>query len=338
MFGGLCVVTALALVVVGVRWWNAAHTSRLSRAIALVPPTTQRYSWTDWDAVRARLHAHVDASSSVSAVQAFLDRAYNADLSSSSTISDYAAYTQAHLGFSPASIDWELLGQSSQGAVVVLGASHVDFDRVRSDLVRAGFEHTAGDVWDSSPLSADVAAELGDVLGHLVLDEQHHRIYGSDGAAYLRSVVAGGDGAHPSTRDVAAALGKPLTAEVYGADYVCSHLAMSQADATDQAQAAELIREAGGVDPMTGFAMGDVPGGVRVAMRFQDHEGARRNAQARAKLASGPAPGQGGTFADRFRLGTVKADGDIVTMDLHPVAGASVVSDLSTGPVLFASC
>lgn len=338
LLGGLCVLTALALVVVGVRWWRAAHTSQLSRAITLVPPITQRYSWTDWAAVRTRLHSHVGAGSSVAAVQSFLDKAYDADLSSSSTISDYAAYTQAHLGFSPADIDWELLGQSTQGAVVVLGASHIDFDTVRRDLERAGFAHTAGDVWDSSPLSVEVAAELGDVLGHIVLDEKHHRIYGSDGAAYLRSVVQGGNGAHPSTRDVAAALGRPLTAEVYGADYVCSHLAMTQADTTDQAQAAELIREAGGVDPMTGFAMGQVPGGVRVAMRFEDHEGAKRNAQARARLASGPAPGQGGTFPDRFRLGTVKADGDVVTMDLHPVAGSSVMSDLSTGPVLFASC
>ena len=338
VLAALCLITAAALVVVGVRWWRAAHTSQLSRAIALVPPITQRYSWTDWAAVRARLHAHVDGSSSADAVQTFLDRAYDADLSSSSTISDYAGYTQAHLGFSPANIDWELLGQSTQGAVVVLGASHVDFDRVRADLRRAGFAHTAGDVWDSSPLSTEVAAELGDVLGHIVLDERHHRIYGSDGASYLRSVVRGGDGAHPSTRAVAAALGRPLTAEVYGAAYVCSHLAMSQADPTDQAQAAELIREAGGVDPMTGFAMGEVPGGVRVAMRFEDHGGAKRNAQARAKLASGPAPGQGGTFPDRFRLGTVQADGDLVTLDLHPVPGASVMSDLSTGPVLFASC
>lgn len=335
----MCSLTALALVVVGVRWWRATHTSQLSRAITLVPAITQRYSWTDWAAVRARVHAHVDASSSVTAVEGFLDRAYNADLSSSSTISDYADYTQAHLGFSPASVDWELLGQSTEGAVVVLGASHIDFDRVRRDLQRAGFERTAGDVWDSASLSTPVLAELGDVLGHIVLDQQHHRIYGSDGASYLRRVVNGDDGAHPSSHDVAAALGKPLTAEVYGGDYVCSHLAMSQADSTDQAQAAELIREAGGVDPMSAFAMGNVPGGdVRVAMRFPDHDSAKRNARARAKLASGPAPGQGGTFPDRFRLGAVKAAGDTVTMELRPTPGASVVSDLSTGPVLFASC
>lgn len=338
MLGGLCAAVALALLVVGVRWWRSAHTSQLSRAMALVPASTQRYSWTDWAAVRTRLHAHLGTTSSVGAVESFLDKAYGADLSSSSTISDYAGYTQAHLGFSPATIDWELLGQSQQGAVVVLGASHIDFDLVRRDLARAGFKKTAGDVWDSSPLSVEVAAELGDALGHLVLDEKHHRIYASDGASYLRRVVRGDDGAHPSSRAVAAALGKPLTAEVYGADYVCGHLAMSQADTTDQAQAAELIREAGGVDPMTGYAMGDVPGGVRVAMRFEDHAGAKRNARARAKLASGPAPGQGGTFPDRFRLGTVKADGDVVTMDLTPAPDASVMSDLSTGPVLFASC
>ncbi|MCU1537546.1 MAG: hypothetical protein JWP82_1897, partial [Humibacillus sp.] len=41
---------------------------------------------------------------------------------------------------------------------------------------------------------------------------------------------------------------------------------------------------------------------------------------------------------DRFSVGPVTADGRFVTMDLKPVEGAYVLSDLSSGPVLFATC
>ena len=77
---------------------------------------------------------------------------------------------------------------------------------------------------------------------------------------------------------------------------------------------------------------------VRVAMAFADHDQAKVNATTRSKLASGDAPGQGGTFPDRFDLGEVAARGSVVTMDLDQKAGASVLSDLSTGPLLFATC
>ena len=46
------------------------------------------------------------------------------------------------------------------------------------------------------------------------------------------------------------------------------------------------------------------PGGdVRVVLAFEDDDQARTNADSRAVLARGPAPGQGGDFADRFRVG-----------------------------------
>ena len=48
---------------------------------------------------------------------------------------------------------------------------------------------------------------------------------------------------------------------MYDGDYACSALAMSQADADDQALAADLIEEAGAVDPLTAFAMSVQPEG-----------------------------------------------------------------------------
>ena len=130
-----------------------------------------------------------------------------------------------------------------------------------------------------------------------------------------------------------------LSAAIYDGDHACTALAMSQADPSDRAQAEQLVAEAGAIDPVTGFAMSIRPGGeVRVVMAFTSDEQARANADSRAVLAAGPAPGQGGDFSDRFAISSVTGDGDLVTMALRPVAGAFVRSDLSPGPVLFATC
>ncbi len=133
--------------------------------------------------------------------------------------------------------------------------------------------------------------------------------------------------------------GSALSASVYGGDYTCSALAMGQADETDQEQAASLVAEAGEVNPVDGFSMSVQPDRrVRVVMAFETEDQARTNADTRAALAAGPAPGQGGDFGDRFSVDSVSADGRLVTMELVPEDGAYVLSDLSTGPVLFATC
>ncbi len=86
--------------------------------------------------------------------------------------------------------------------------------------------------------------------------------------------------------------------------------------------------------------MSDEPdGSLRVAFEFADDAEAHANADTPARpSARGPAPGQGGTFGDRFRVTSVTADGSLVVLHLAPRAGASVLSDLSTGPLLFATC
>jgi hypothetical protein len=73
-------------------------------------------------------------------------------------------------------------------------------------------------------------------------------------------------------------------------------------------------------------------------MQFANDDQARTNADSRAILAVGPAVGQGGDFADRFTLRSARADGSLVTLELWPAEGQYVLSDLSSGPVLFATC
>jgi hypothetical protein len=114
---------------------------------------------------------------------------------------------------------------------------------------------------------------------------------------------------------------------------------MAGAGDDDQAEGEALVERAGEVNPMTGFAMAVRPGGdVRVAMSFESDEQARTNADSRAALAGGPAPGQGGDFTDRFRVRSATAEGATVLLDLEPVEGQYVLSDLTSGPVLFATC
>ena len=114
---------------------------------------------------------------------------------------------------------------------------------------------------------------------------------------------------------------------------------MAAADDTDQAQAEELVRLAGGVHPMTGFAMATQPGG-NVSREHGLRVGRRRPARRgrSCALASGPAPGQGGDFTDRFRLASATARGTVVQLDLSRSRAEYVLSDLTSGPVLFATC
>jgi hypothetical protein len=348
---GAVLVLALGTVgiVGGTRWWRDTHRTELQQAMAMAPHDAQRFSWTDWTAVRHELGADLDERSTSTELTKFLDKGYDADLTSTSALVQSAPVLQVQYGFSPASVDWELFSQADDGAVVILHLPEgYDFGRLEDRLTNLGYQPPSEEtgVWRGGE---DLLAELGagtngitPELNHIALDAEDRLVFTSDDFDYLTQALddAIGDGDSVSgLGEVVDASGEPLSAAVYAGDFTCENLAMSQADGTDQEQADELIAAAGKVNPMTGFAMSVQPDrDVRVAMSFENDDQAKTNADSRAELASGPAPGQGGDFADRFDLGPVQADGSVVTMDLQPVEGQYVLSDLSTGPVLFATC
>ena len=316
--------------------------SALSRAVAMAPQDGVRFSWTDWAGVRAEVGQ--DASEpTADDVTRLLRRAYDADLSSSSALVESAVTAQAQLGFSPANASWELFSQGDQGALVTIQMPEdTDFASIAAYLERSGFTPPAeaDGAWDGGP---DVLAALGTLtpeLSYVALDEDAGVIRTSDQLGYLTGVLAD-DPTGPGTgiTDVVDAVGSPLTAAVYDGPVVCESLAMASADRADQEQARTLVAQAGEVNPLTAFALGQEPGGdVRIAMAFETDDQARRNADSRAELAAGPAPGQGGSFPDRFRLDRASATGRVVTLEVTPAPRASVVSDLTNGPVLFATC
>jgi hypothetical protein len=342
---GLALLLVLA-VVAGLVWWRGSEQTRLARAVDLAPAGAERLSWTDWSAVRRQVGADLGDSPDGDAVAAFLDEAYSSDLTSASALVGSSRTMQDAFGLSPGTLDWELFTQSPDGAVDLLGLR--DEDAVEALAVRLadlGFEEPEDDdgVWQGGPdLLARIGPDLTPELQHVALLADEGLVLTSDQVAPLEAAVetARGDAdALESVDDVVAASGSPVVANVFTGGYTCEHLAMASADADDQAEADALLERAGEVHPMTGFAMAvGLDGGVRVTMSFEDDDAARTDAETRAVLASGPAPGQGGDFADRFTLEDATSTGSVVTLELAPGPGQYVLSDLTSGPVLFATC
>ncbi|MCR1786128.1 hypothetical protein KVF89_26590 [Nocardioides carbamazepini] len=318
--------------------------SRFAAALRLAPTSASRFSWTDWAGVRAELDADLSSSSTGDDVGAFLQDAFDRDLSSTTALDASAPTIQDEIGFSPATLDWELFTQGTDGALVLMGLPE-DFDvaGLRDRLRSIGFAEPdeADGVWRGGvDLLEGLGGPVTPELAALVIDEDAGVLAGSDDPDFLerRGDLARGDH-EDGVRDVVDAVGPALSASVATGDQACSSLAMTDADPADRTRASELVEQAGGVHPVTGFAIAAQPGGgVRVAMAFETDDQARADADSRSKLAAGPAPGQGGTFPERFELGEVVASGRVLTMAMTPVEGTYVVSDLSHGPVLFATC
>ncbi len=343
--GVLVVALVVTAAVVGVRWWREAHRTDLERALDLAPGDGERFSWTDWAAVREELGADLSADSPQDEVVDFMGEGYDADLTSASALPESAQQLHVQYGFSPASVDWELFSQSKAGAVVMLHLPDAaDWDGIADRLRRLGYREPDDEdgVWLGGN---DTLGRIGGVtpeLSYVSLLEDESLILTSDAKAYLETAVdsAVGDGDPVEGLDeVVGASGEPLSAAIYTGAQACAALSMGQADPDDEAEADRLVAKAGEVDPFTAYAMSVQPDrDLRLALSFETDDQARRNADSRAALAAGPAPGQGGDFADRFTLGDVEADGTLLTMELAPVEGTFVLSDLSTGPVLFATC
>ncbi len=346
------VVTALALALVCVLAvaaylaWDRNRDTAFESAVASAPAGAERLSWTDWAGVRRELGSDVDVRSSPGELQSFLDEAFDADLASRSALLESAVGLHESFGISPATVEWELFSQSQEGAAITLRLpDDTDFDELADRVRDLGYSEPDSEtgVWSGGPdLLPQIDANLTPELAYLALDADDGLVLASDGAAFLEvalAAVTGGGEAVEGVDEVASALDDPLSAAVYSGDYACAALAMAQADAGDQDEAARLVEAAGTVDPYRAFAMGKIEGGdVRVVMEFADDDQARANADSRAVLATGPAVGQGGDFGDRFTLESARADGRLVLLDLDPASGAYVLSDLTSGPVLFATC
>ena len=350
--GVACLV--LLVGVLGVVAWRLLHKpTAYERAVGYLPDTTLRVTWTDWAAVRSEAGgSSLDAGSSQRAVQAFLDRAFDKDLTSTSALADTTYPMQRHYGFSPLDASWEVLGQAPEGQVVILSMqADVDLEGIEQRLRRLGYDEPAGGLgtggtWQgSSDLVARISGALSPVQQNVVVLADQHLVLMSDSSAYASEAADVLQGDAPSldstdgVTDLASVGGDPVNSTMWASDFACSDLSMGNADQEDQRVADQLVTRAGEISPLSGLVMARQPSGTLVVgMHFEDSDQAKENLQPRTNLAAGPAPGQGGTFRERFSITSAEQTGSDVVLHFDPRGEDALLSDLSQGPVLFATC
>lgn len=351
------VLVAVAVLVAagGVAAWRALDKTEYEQALAWMPGSTLRATYTDWSQVRSLADGgSLDAASSTREVSNFLERAYELDLTSTSAVTD-STYAMAHrYGFSPLDASWEMYGQSREGAVVTMQLSDaVDLDGIERNLRTLGYTAPpegagSGQVWaGSTDLVATIDPSLSPVLQNVVVLPEQAVVLLSDSRSYAEAAADVVRGSSPGLDELTEGVpalaelsGQPVSAVLFASDFACEALGMASADEEDQRVADDLVAKAGGVNPLSGLVLAATPDRrLTVGMHFEDSDQAEANLQPRVDLASGEAVGQGGLFGDRFSIESAKQEGSEVVMDLAPRdEDASLLSDLSHGPVLFATC
>jgi hypothetical protein len=351
----LAAALVLLLVVGGVAAWRMLSPgSTYHQAMGTLPKGTLRATYTDWASVRDTARGtSLGAGSSRRQVQAFLNRAYEQDLTATSAIADSTFALMSRFGFSPLDARWEALGQAREGQVDVLRLDDdVDLGGVERALRTLGYTAPAGGADDGgtwvggADLVASIDPDLTPVQQNVVVLPDQHLVLMSDNAAYaaVAAKTARGDAASvldvagvPALVDIA---DQPATAVLWASTFACEDLSMGQASEEDQRVGTQLVGEAGDIAPLSGLVMAQQASHeIRVGMHFETSDQASENLQPRVDLAAGDAPGQGGSFRDRFTVSDGEADGNEVSMTLRPRPDAAgVLSDISTGPVLFATC
>ena len=310
-------VAAIAVACALAWWFIPLHHARVgwAAAIASAPSGAARYSWTDWSAIRTSLGSPPAAT--------LESRAYDADLLETTALRGASA-DLATLGLTLDDIDSEMFVQADAGDADILRLTRTVDPSTWKGWTKSGSHWT-------SPLSV-----TNEVLANVQLADGGRTLIAANLTGYLATAVQALGQSNPVPDTVA---GSPLSAFTYSGDYVCSALAMSHASSADQSSAQDLIARAGEVDPIASFSLARwSPSRVTVTLGFGSHDVAVANANSRSSLAVGAAPGLVGTFASRFTLGQVSATGAVVSMNLSPVDGAPLMGELSSGPVLFATC
>jgi hypothetical protein len=339
----LVLVAVLTGAVVGYVVWQRG--GALEQAARLLPDGTLRVTWTDWDGVRSELGAD-DVTGAEAA--GFLQEATDRDLASSSPTAASAELIDEAFGFSPLASEWELLGQSPEGMVLVYRlAEGTDLAAVAGKAEEIGFrepgeDRLSGGVWEGGPdVITNVEGLSAPELQHLSFLEEDRLLVASDNAGYLRSAMPVVTGEEDGL-DLSALAGQaedPLSAVALASDHACAELSMSAADEGAQATADQLVEDAGGVSPLTGYLAALLPGGrMSVVFGYENDDQAERDARSRGALAGAEDPGQLVAYPELFHVDEVRADGEVVVIDAEVVAAAFPLSNLTQGPVLLASC
>jgi hypothetical protein len=348
---GLVALLVLGVATGGVLWWveERGPTSAFADAMRTLPEDSLRLGFTDWGDVSASLDApRGKAALDEDRLTAFLGRSYDADVTTTSALVDSFAGMSANYGLTPADAEWEAYGQGRQGAVDVLKLrDEVDLDALVDHLRETGYAEPKDPdgVWVGS---GDLVATLDEPLtttqkNVAVLHDQRLLLMADDPTFLEQSIpVATGDEDSVMAEDgvsqlVAAAGDDVRSAQLWVGDFACEDLAMSKADPVDRQEGDRLTDKVGGVHPLDGLVLARRTGrAATIGMWFATDAQAEDDLQPRTDLARGAAPGQGGTFGDRFSVTRAVQDGRLVRLDVQ--ARDTLMSDLGQGAVLFATC
>ena len=336
----LAALAAVALVA-GVAWWFLRESrTTYEQALDTLPAGTLRATYTDWGLARSKVRS--------SDLSDFIEKAYVADLTRMSALENTAVVLDDLYGLSLRSSEWEAYGQSDDGSVAVLRvADSTSYSRLRATLRKLGYGEPSSDTgaWTgTADLIAGLDPSLTPVLENALLLEDEHLVLFSDNASYAeraaRVATGGAESVLSAVGDLPSRVGDPASAVLWASDHACQALSMASADPSDVQVAEGLVAKAGGVNPLTGLLMASARSGeVTVAMSFETDDQASKNLQPRTDLASGDAPGLGGSFLDRFKVTSGKAEGHDVVLRLKAAPDEdALLSSISDGPVLFATC
>ncbi len=328
----------------------------LAQALADVPAATLTANFTDWSQVRGLLGSDVTSRSRAPDQAGMLRRAYDTDLSSVSSLSDSAVAMARPFGWSVLDASWEMFAKSRAGSVTVVSLDRSsNMSAIVGSLRTLGYRSPSanpdnGGVWTGGVgLLARISDTLSPQLGSVAVLSSRHLLVVSDDAAYaertVRVMTAGSSSLAGSASAVATSV--PMygdaVAVVHRDQRGCQVTSLRAASVQDRRAGALREGRAGGVKPFTGLGFGLRRTGGRVdlqvVMRFGSVADAVGQQRVRSRLLTGQAFGQGGTFDERFTPVTTSVAGVDLVFDLRPRAGnPMLLSDLGTGPLLFADC
>jgi hypothetical protein len=347
----LAAVIVVAVVAAGAGWWflGRGPTGPLADAFRTLPADGLRLGFTDWARVSGALDApRGDDALDDERLSEFLGKAYDADVTTTSAVVESFAGLAANYGITPADAEWEAYGQGRAGAVDVLRLRDgVDLDAIEDRLATAGYQEPDDEdgVWvGSGDLVATLDEPLTTTQKNVAIVHDQRLLMMADDTTYLEQAIPAATGEEDSVMEqdgvseLVDAVGDPRSAQVWVGDFACEDLAMSKADQVEQQEGDRLTEEAGGVHPLDGMALARGAGtDATVALWFSSDAQAEDDLQPRTDLARGAAPGQGGTFAERYDVVRAVQDGRLVRLDLK-ARSDTVMSDLGQGSVLFATC
>ena len=253
---------------------------------------------------------------------------------------------QDELGLSPATLDWELLAQSADGAVEMLGVGDdLASTTSPSGSPRSGWAEPEDEdgVWVGGPdVLVGVGSGLTPELQHFVLLPDRGLVLASDQAPYLEQVMEVVDG------DADAAEASPTWPQgsaIRSRQRCTTATTRASASRWPRPTTTPAPRRTSWWPPPVGSTRSPAsrwacsPAGTSGrCCRWRTPTTHRATPTRAPSWRPARLPGRAATSRTGSPSRTPAREGREITLDLRPAEGAYVLSDLTSGPVLFATC